>query len=566
MSDSVDISQGTSTDCNSNGTPDECDIASGAPDCDGGPTGNPTAGGNIINTFCFGCHGPDGFGVNCGGGSCPGPVLRNKTRTTISNKLLPPTDHPGGAFPGFTPQDFADIETFLNDTGHPPARPDGIIDTCQTLPDCDNDGTKDGCEFGAGTASDDNFDGIPDNCQAVLTGACCNSGGCTVVTASACGTAGGSYQGDNTLCSPNPCPPANNNCANALPIADGATPFSTVNATTDGPDEPGACTKFSDTQVNQDIWFVYTASCTGELTLSTCNAANYDTKIAVYEGTQCPATSGTALACRDDVAGCSGNTTTLDVPVVQGNSYLIRVGGYASASGTGTLTLTCNAFECVNNGQCDDSDPCTADTCENNVCVFTPIDTDNDGTPDCSDGCPNDPNKTAPGQCGCGVADTDTDNDGTADCNDGCPNDPNKIAPGQCGCGVADTDTDSDGTADCNDGCPNDPNKIAPGICGCGVADTDSDNDGTADCDDGCPADPLKIAPGNCGCGVVDTAATGDMDGIGGPDGADIQLFTEAVIGLSTDPVDLCPGDFSANGVMDFADVPGMVTALLSVP
>jgi len=34
---------------------------------------------------------------------------------------------------------------------------------------------------------------------------------------------------------------------------------------------------------------------------------------------------------------------------------------------------------------------------------------------------------------------TDTDGDGTADCNDGCPNDPNKIAPGNCGCGNSDT-------------------------------------------------------------------------------------------------------------------------------
>jgi hypothetical protein len=54
-----------------------------------------------------------------------------------------------------------------------------------------------------------------------------------------------------------------------------------------------------------------------------------------------------------------------------------------------------------------------------------------------TDQCPNDPNKTSPGICGCGVADTDTDKDGTADCKDGCKNDPKKTAPGQCGCGVA---------------------------------------------------------------------------------------------------------------------------------
>ncbi|MBI5434769.1 MAG: DUF3616 domain-containing protein, partial [Planctomycetes bacterium] len=82
------------------------------------------------------------------------------------------------------------------------------------------------------------------------------------------------------------------------------------------------------------------------------------------------------------------------------------------------------------------------------------VDSDGDLTPDCTDGCPNDANKIAPGICGCGVSDADTDGDGTADCIDGCPADAYKIAPGQCGCGVADTDSDGDGTADCNDGCP----------------------------------------------------------------------------------------------------------------
>ena len=68
-------------------------------------------------------------------------------------------------------------------------------------------------------------------------------------------------------------------------------------------------------------------------------------------------------------------------------------------------------------------------------------DADADSTPDCLDGCVNDPNKTDAGQCGCGNADTDSDGDLTADCNDVCDNDPNKITEeGPCGCGVADTD------------------------------------------------------------------------------------------------------------------------------
>lgn len=57
------------------------------------------------------------------------------------------------------------------------------------------------------------------------------------------------------------------------------------------------------------------------------------------------------------------------------------------------------------------------------------------------------------------TCETDRDGDGTSDCADGCADDPNKIAPGQCGCGVADSDSDADGIVDCIDNCPLDPNS-----------------------------------------------------------------------------------------------------------
>ena len=107
-------------------------------------------------------------------------------------------------------------------------------------------------------------------------------------------------------------------------------------------------------------------------------------------------------------------------------------------------------------------------------------DSDNDGTPDCNDDCPNDPNKTEPGDCGCGTPDIDSDNDGTPDCNDDCPDDPNKTEPGACGCGNPDVDTDDDGVFDCDDNCVFVPN---PG-------QEDSDGDGVGDA---CPAAELRI-------------------------------------------------------------------------
>ncbi|MDD9935452.1 MAG: hypothetical protein OXT09_17720 [Myxococcales bacterium] len=144
-------------------------------------------------------------------------------------------------------------------------------------------------------------------------------------------------------------------------------------------------------------------------------------------------------------------------------------------------------------------------------------DDDDDGTPNCADGCPSDPDKTEPGVCDCGVADVNSDGDGALDCEEECHLDPDKTDAGICGCGTPDTDMDGDSELDCNDGCPNAPDKIAPGECGCGEVETGNmDGDSELDCNDGCPNDPDKIDPGLCGCGVPDGA--GDSDGDGIPD------------------------------------------------
>ena len=149
---------------------------------------------------------------------------------------------------------------------------------------------------------------------------------------------------------------------------------------------------------------------------------------------------------------------------------------------------------------------------------------------------------------------TDTDGDGVDDCDDGCPEDPFKSAPGDCGCGLEDLDRDKDGVADCNDGCPTDPDKTDPGACGCENEDTDTDGDGAADCVDNCPNDPNKTEPENCGCGVPETDVFGDLDCDGDYDIDDIRLGMTN-FGIEEAEDDACPADVDGDGSIGFSDV-----------
>jgi len=166
IDDDSEVAAGTSPDCNGNGVPDACDVVDGTSlDCDGGPVGNAAGGAVHFQNICFGCHNVDGSG----GIGFPGPNIRNRSRTFIWNKLLDPAaQHPGGLFPQFTQQDFADIEAYLADNGSR-GRPDLIPDECEALADCDSNGVSDGCELEAGAQTDLNYNGVPDECVIYLT-------------------------------------------------------------------------------------------------------------------------------------------------------------------------------------------------------------------------------------------------------------------------------------------------------------------------------------------------------------------------------------------------------------
>eukprot|EP01002_Notosolenus_urceolatus_P010948 NODE_385_length_2130_cov_750.334455_g309_i0.p1 GENE.NODE_385_length_2130_cov_750.334455_g309_i0~~NODE_385_length_2130_cov_750.334455_g309_i0.p1 ORF type:complete len:483 (-),score=75.13 NODE_385_length_2130_cov_750.334455_g309_i0:682-2049(-) len=136
---------------------------------------------------------------------------------------------------------------------------------------------------------------------------------------------------------------SNNRCADAWPLQNGQTAFDTREATTDGVAHASCETSGDGGQTFNDIWFHYTATCTGTLSVSTCGSASYDTDLVVYSGCgQCAQMD--MLKCQDDSNGCAGYTSTLATSVTGGSCYTVRVGGWNTGeSGTGTLTVTCNA-------------------------------------------------------------------------------------------------------------------------------------------------------------------------------------------------------------------------------
>ncbi len=137
--------------------------------------------------------------------------------------------------------------------------------------------------------------------------------------------------------------PANDLCSNAEIITPAQSiPFNNIQATTDGPShfENTHCTFVGGSQIENDLWYQYIASCDGIAEVSTVGGTFLDTRLAVY-AEFCPDNLLNLIACNDD----DGNTqSTVQWNVVLGESYLIRLGsfpGVGGGSGTFSLTETC---------------------------------------------------------------------------------------------------------------------------------------------------------------------------------------------------------------------------------
>jgi hypothetical protein len=264
----------------------------------------------------------------------------------------------------------------------------------------------------------------------------------------------------------------------------------------------------------------------------------------------------------------------------------------------------------------DIDDDGVSDETDNCPTVYNPNqeDADTDGAGDACDDCATDPDKTEPGQCGCGAPDTDSDDDSVADCIDECPHtcglmmlvDPDgcPMTLGGCCDGTGCTplmdeasctgiggnylgdgrscDSDGDGLEDCPaiDDCVDvdgdglgDPDyagiACSPDNCPCmdNPGQTDSDTDGVGDACDRCPGaddtndadtDGWPDACDNCPSDANRDQADSDVDATG--DACDSDADGDGV----SDDIDNCP-DIS-NGNQDDADTDGAGDACDNCP
>ena len=161
--------------------------------------------------------------------------------------------------------------------------------------------------------------------------------------------------------------PDNDLCGDAIVVGLGDIQYSTIDAGTDGPELPQSCNEGFGNVFGADIWYSFTPGYTGALRISTCNQADYDTRLAAYEQ---GCDDLVLVGCNDDGFGCGSYSSDLLILVTVDVPILIRVGGWKGESGTGTLTL-----EIPLDSDCfmDHAEPgCDDQACSQQVCSIQP--------------------------------------------------------------------------------------------------------------------------------------------------------------------------------------------------
>jgi hypothetical protein len=190
------------------------------------------------------------------------------------------------------------------------------------------------------------------------TGACCFADGtCQVIDRNACVASGGIYRGGGTTCSPNLCPPPNDQCTAAQPMV--SLPATIVIDNTNATDDGAVACGFS-SAMHHGLWYTVTPTDAYYLTASTCNAYGTvnDTKLSVYTGT---CANLVCVGGQDDDSTCTGHTfrSTFAWCASAGVTYYILVGSYGTSYGTFQLDVSQGAYCGESVGACCLSEICS---------------------------------------------------------------------------------------------------------------------------------------------------------------------------------------------------------------
>jgi hypothetical protein len=220
-----------------------------------------------------------------------------------------------------------------------------------------------------------------------------------------------------------------------------------------------------------------------------------------------------------------------------------------------------------------DTDSDGVPNCVDRCPIDDPDDSDGDGLCDSKDPCPMDSSGDSDGDGICDSEDRcpldnpdDRDGDGLCNSQDQCPDDPDKGAPGVCGCGVSDDDDDEDGVVDCADECAGTPAGTPVDDLGCpalgaccfriGICVPNTERD---DC---WRAGVGGFYQGNRTLCAEGCAFPGDLERDSDVDKSDFPLFLDCFLGLGVSVSDDCIlADFDRNAGVDLKDVAGLQNA-----
>jgi hypothetical protein len=146
-----------------------------------------------------------------------------------------------------------------------------------------------------------------------------------------CGDPRGGYTIRAQLSPCTPSMPLEDRCEFAQPISEGTVTFDSRDASTDPAWLSSACDEGAGLAFTHDVWFSFTATATGVFRIGTCEAGDFDARIAIYEGC-----GGLPMACSDDA--CTGGAAEVEVGLTCGSQVLIRLGGWGHGA-TGMLQV-----------------------------------------------------------------------------------------------------------------------------------------------------------------------------------------------------------------------------------